>query len=202
MRALFFKIGRAFFLQRGSDLRDTKQEVLSFWFEETMPQQWFQKNDSFDAEIKERFMVTYDMAKKDLCCAWTKTADGVLALTLVLDQFPRNMFRDSPKAFEMDGKILLIVKEALNKGFDSILSPVKRRFMYMPFMHSESIKDQNKSVSLFEGMKKDDPMSYEYALKHQEVIEKFGRFPHRNKTLGRESTSEELNYLNIPGSGF
>lgn len=183
-------------------MRDTKQEVLSFWFEETMPQQWFQKNDSFDAEITERFMVTYDMAKKDLCADWTKNADGVLALTLVLDQFPRNMFRDSPKAFETDDKILLIIKEALNKGFDSILSPVKRRFMYMPFMHSEKLKDQKKSVSLFERMKNDDPMSYEYALKHYEVIEKFGRFPHRNKVLGRESTDEELNYLSLPGAGF
>ncbi len=183
-------------------MRDTKQEVLSFWFEETLPQQWFQKNESFDQEIKERFMVTYEMARKDLCTDWVKNADGVLALCIVLDQFPRNMFRDSPKAFETDDKILGIVKEGINKGFDSILAPVKRRFFYMPFMHSEDLKDQTRCVSLFETMKNDDPMSYEYAVKHFEVIEKFGRFPHRNKVLGRESTEEELKYLSLPGAGF
>ena len=183
-------------------MRDTKQEVLKFWFEEAAPQQWFQKNDSFDTEIKERFLVTYDMARKDLCADWTRDSDGVLALCLVLDQFPRNIFRDSPKAYDADAKILLIVKEALHKGYDQVQVPVKRRFMYMPFMHSENLSEQKRSVELFKKMKDDDPLSYEYALKHLEVIEKFGRFPHRNKVLGRESTDEELNYLSLPGAGF
>lgn len=183
-------------------MRDTKQEVLSFWFEEVMPQQWFQKNESFDTEIRERFLVTYEMAKKGLCNDWVQEADGVLALCLVLDQFPRNMFRDVPKAFETDAQILLIVKETLHKGYDALLNPIKRKFMYMPFMHSENLQDQRKSVSLFEGMKGDDPLTYEYALKHLEVIEKFGRFPHRNKILGRESTENEMQYLQLPGAGF
>jgi len=183
-------------------MRDTKYEVISFWFEESTPQQWFQKNDSFDAEITERFMLTYDMARKDLCAEWTRDVDGLLALCLVLDQFPRNMFRGQPKAFETDDKVLLMVKEGLYKGYDALLNPMKRRFMYMPFMHSESLKEQKRSISLFESMKNDDPLSYDYALKHYEVIEKFGRFPHRNKVLGRESTEEELQYLNIPGAGF
>ena len=183
-------------------MRDTKKEVISFWFEETQPQQWFQKSDSFDADIRERFLVTYDMAKRDLCADWTKDAEGVLALCLVLDQFPRNMFRDSPKAFETDEKILLIVKGALHKGFDHLLSPTKRRFVYMPFMHSEDIVEQRRSVELFSSMKDDDPLSYDYALKHLEVIEKFGRFAHRNEVLGRESTPEELEYLSLPGAGF
>ncbi len=183
-------------------MRDTKQEVISFWFEETMPQQWFQKSESFDTEIRERFLVTYEMAKKDLCADWTREADGILALCLVLDQFPRNMFRESPKAFETDAKILLIVKEALHKGYDALLNPVKRKFMYMPFMHSENLADQKKSASLFETMKNDDPLTYEYALKHMEVIEKFGRFPHRNAVLGRESTEGEMDYLKLPGAGF
>lgn len=183
-------------------MRDTKQEVLKFWFEEISPQQWFQKNDSFDEDIKERFMVTYDMARKGLCSDWTNDADGVLALCLVLDQFPRNMFRDSAKAFETDEKSLLIVKEALHKGFDQLLSSVKRRFIYMPFMHSENVIEQRRSVSLFETMKDDNPLSYEYALKHLEVIEKFGRFAHRNEVLGRESSEEELEYLDLPGAGF
>ena len=183
-------------------MRDTKQEIIRFWFEETSPRQWFQKDDSFDTEIRERFLVTYEMARKDLCADWTRDCDGVLALCLLLDQFPRNMFRDNPKAFETDGKILLIVKEALHKGFVALLNPVKRKFMYMPFMHSENLSDQRKSVSLFEMMKDDDPLSYEYALKHLEVIEKFGRFPHRNQVLGRSSTAEEENYLELPGAGF
>ncbi len=183
-------------------MRDTKMEVLKFWFEESTPAQWFQKSDSFDKEITDRFMVTYEMAKKDLCAEWTKDADGVLALCLVLDQFPRNMFRGTPRAFATDNKALLIAKEALHRGFDTILSPIKRKFIYIPFMHSENIIEQKRSVSLFEKMKDDDPMSYEYAIKHMEVIEKFGRFPHRNDILGRDSSSYELNYLKLPGAGF
>ena len=145
-------------------MRDTKQEVLSFWFEETVPAQWFQKNDDFDAEIRERFLVTYDMALRDLCADWTRDSDGVLALCLIFDQFPRNMFRGTPKAFATDAKALLIAKEALHKGFDIILSPIKRRFIYLPFEHSENLQDQKKSVLLFKTMQDVDPLGYEYAL--------------------------------------
>jgi uncharacterized protein (DUF924 family) len=183
-------------------MRDTKQEVLRFWFEETAPAQWFQKNDVFDDEVRERFHVTYDMAAKDLCGDWSKDAEGVLALCIVLDQFPRNMFRGTPKAYATDEKALLIAKAAINKGFDQLMVPVKRRFLYLPFEHSENLNDQKRSVTLFESMKDSDPLGYEYALKHYEVIDKFGRFPHRNAVLGRESTDEELKYLNLPGAGF
>jgi len=183
-------------------LRDTKNEVLRFWLEETSPAQWFQKNAAFDADISDRFMTTYDMAVKDLCAAWTKDADGVLALCIILDQFPRNMFRDQAKAFATDDKILNIVKEALHKGFDQILPPVKRRFIYMPFMHSENIEEQKRSAQMFKSMKDNDPLSYDYALKHLEVIEKFGRFPHRNEILGRISRADEIQHLRIAGSGF
>ncbi len=183
-------------------MRDTKKEILSFWFEESTPAQWFQKNDSFDKEISERFMITYEMAKKDLCSSWVDDANGVLALCLVLDQFPRNMFRGSAKSFETDNKILLIVKEAMHKGFDQLLSAHKRRFMYMPFMHSENILEQRRSVDLFASIKDEDPVSYDYALKHLEIIEKFGRFPRRNKLLGRDSTKEELEYINSTSSDF
>ena len=183
-------------------MRDTKQEVLSFWFEEAVPAQWFQKNDAFDREIRERFELTYDMAAKDLCADWTRDADGVLALCIVLDQFPRNMFRGSPKAFATDSKALLIAKEAIHKGFDKILPIVKRRFLYLPFEHSENLQDQKRSVALFKTMQDSDPLFYEYALKHFEVIEKFGRFPHRNEILKRESTPEEYDYLSLPGAGF
>lgn len=183
-------------------MRDTKQEVLRFWFEETSPPQWFQKNDGFDAEVRARFLTTYEMAVRGLCDEWQRQAEGTLALCIVLDQFPRNMFRGTPKAFQSDAQALLIARLAIGKGFDQILQPVKRRFLYLPFEHSENLEDQKKSVCLFMSMKDDDPMGYEYALKHLEVIEKFGRFPHRNALLGRDSTAEELQYLSLPGAGF
>lgn len=183
-------------------MRDTKKEVLKFWFEEIEPQQWFQKNESFDQEVTDRFHVTYDMAQKDLCSDWTKSADGILALCVVLDQFPRNMFRDSSKAFQTDEKALLIAKDALNNEFDVLLPPEQRMFVYMPFMHSEKLEEQERSVLLFESMKEDSSMSYDYALKHFDVIKQFGRFPHRNKSLDRVSTKAELEYLKLPNSSF
>lgn len=176
-------------------MRDTKLEVLKFWFEETMPAQWFQKNLDFDEEIRARFLCTYEMVTKDLCHDWARDPDGILSLCIVLDQFPRNMFRNSPKAFGTDDKALLVAKDAIHKGFDIVLPPIKRRFVYLPFEHSEKLADQRKSVTLFETMKETDPLGYEYALKHHDVIEKFGRFPHRNAVLGRESSQEELEYL-------
>ncbi|MCB1783267.1 MAG: DUF924 domain-containing protein [Alphaproteobacteria bacterium] len=183
-------------------MRDTKREVLAFWFEETAPAQWFQKNDAFDEEIRERFFVTYEMAASGLCEEWRKDSDGALALCLVLDQFPRNMFRNSPRAFDTDAAALLISKEAIHKGFDQILQPIRRRFLYLPFEHSENLQDQNRSVELFGTMKDTDPLGYEYAIRHLRVIEKFGRFPHRNAVLGRANTPEEDEYLATPGAGF
>ena len=155
-----------------------------------------------DAHIRERFESLVLSAANGELDAWKSTAEGRLALVILLDQFPRNMFRDSKKSFATDEKALLIVKEAIHKGFDQILSPVKRRFIYIPFMHSENIAEQKRCVELFESMTDDDPLSHDYALKHLDVIEKFGRFPHRNKILGRESSEEELKYLDLPGAGF
>lgn len=182
-------------------MRDTKREVLAFWFEETAPAQWFQRNTAFDREIRERFLMTYDMAADGLCRDWSREPDGALALCIVLDQFPRNMFRNDARAFATDADALCVAREALHKGFDLILSPVKRRFLYLPFEHSEDRADQERSVQLFGAMKADDPVAYEYALRHREVIERFGRFPHRNAVLGRESTPEEEEYLR-DGGGF
>lgn len=183
-------------------MRDTKAEVLHFWFTETQPQQWFQKNDDFDRAIRERFMVTYDMARDGLCDAWRDDAPGCVALCVVLDQFPRNMFRNDPRAFATDEAALLVAKFAVARGFDKLVTPEKRRFLYLPYEHSESLSDQKKSVDLFAAMKKDDPLGYDYALRHLEVIEKFGRFPHRNAVLGRANTPEEEEYLAQPGAGF
>lgn len=183
-------------------MRDTKQEIVHFWFEETEPRQWYQKSDDFDSEIKDRFLTTYEMARDGLCDSWNQDTEGCLALCVLLDQFPRNMFRGSPEAFATDPKALLIARHAVSKGFDQILSVQRRTFIYLPFEHSEDMNDQKKAVELFEAVKEENPLGYEYALKHLEVIEKFGRFPHRNAVLGRENTPEEEEYLAQPGAGF
>jgi uncharacterized protein (DUF924 family) len=176
-------------------MKDAKQAIIHFWFEETKPQQWFQINPEFDEEIKKRFLSQYDMAAKGLCDEWKKDADGCLALCILLDQFPRNMFRGQAKAFETDKQALLISKHAIHRGFDQILNPSKRRFIYMPFMHSENLNDQKRSVELFGNMQVEDPMGYEHALRHQREIERFGRFPYRNAVLNRSNSEEEDEYL-------
>lgn len=183
-------------------MKDSQSEILAFWFEEIQPQQWFQTNPDFDASVRERFYPAYEKARDGILDDWRRDADGCLALCLLLDQFPRNMFRGTPQAFATDPKGLVVAKYALAKGFDQVLPPVKRRFVYLPFEHSESVIDQRKCVELFEKMKKDDPLGYEYALKHLKVIERYGRFPHRNKILSRMNTPEEEEYLAQPGAGF
>lgn len=183
-------------------MRDSRQDILHFWFEETDPVQWFQVSEAFDDLVRERFKVIYDMARDGLCDSWQQDAAGALALCIVLDQFPRNMFRGTPQAFATDAQALKIARTAIDKGFDQLMPPEKRRFMYLPYEHSENMDDQKKSVALFEAMKEKDPVGYDYALRHLEVIEKFGRFPHRNAILGRENTPEEDEYLAQPGAGF
>lgn len=183
-------------------MRDTKQEVLRFWFEETAPQQWFQINESFDRDIRERFLITYEMALNGLCESWKRDAEGALALCIVLDQFPRNMFRGDSRSYASDQMALLVSKEAIHKGFDQLLTPLRRRFLYLPFEHSEELREQKRSLELFSAMKELDPVSYEYAVRHHAVIEKFGRFPHRNAILGRSSTQEELEFLSKLPAGF
>lgn len=176
-------------------MRDTQQEILHFWFEELDSQQWFQQSDSVDEEIRERFAVTYDMASDGLCNHWSVDAHGSLALILVLDQFSRHIFRNSPKSFESDERALLIAKQALQKDFDQRVSSEKRSFLYLPFQHSEALVDQKKSVELFAAMAEENPEGHLFAKRHLVPIEKFGRFPHRNKILGRESTEEEIEFL-------
>jgi uncharacterized protein (DUF924 family) len=183
-------------------MRDSRHEILHFWFEETEPAQWFQKNETFDAQLRDRFLQTYTMARDGLCDDWKQNAEGCLALILLLDQFPRNMFRDAPEAFATDGKALVAAKFTIARGYDQVLPFARRRFVYLPFEHSENLSDQKRSVQLFETMADEDPLSLEYARRHMRVIEQFGRFPHRNKILGRDSTPEEEAYLATPGAGF
>ena len=183
-------------------MRDAKSEVLDFWFDETAPVQWFQKNEEFDALVKKRFHDVYERAINLTYADWRNSPDGVLALCIILDQFPRNMFRNMPQSFATDAMALDIARDAIQKGFDQVLSPVQRRFLYLPFEHSEKIEDQRRAVALFETMREVDPLGYEYALRHLHTIKRFGRFPHRNAILGRENTPEEKLYLEEPGAGF
>ncbi|HEU4838600.1 MAG TPA: DUF924 family protein [Micavibrio sp.] len=183
-------------------MKDSAQYILNFWFEETQPPQWFQVNPEFDRTIKNRFEDSYEKGAMGIYDDWKMDPDECLALCLLLDQFPRNMYRGTAKAFATDGKALVAAKFALSKGFDQVLAPIKRRFLYLPFEHSENLNDQRKCVELFEKMKKDDPLGYDYAMRHLKVIEKYGRFPHRNKILSRMNTPEEEEYLAQAGAGF
>lgn len=183
-------------------MKDIQEDILSFWFEEVQPSQWFQVNPDFDKAIIERFEEPYNMAVAGHFDGWQNSADGALALCILMDQMPRNMFRGTPKAFASDKKALIVAKLAISKGLDQVLSLSKRRFIYLPFEHSENLSDQLRCVELFEKIKNEDKLGYEYALRHLQVIEKYGRFPHRNKILGRDNSLEEEEYLASPNAGF
>lgn len=183
-------------------MKDLQKEILDFWFVETSPKQWFQVSEEFDGFIKTRFEDAYNNALAGQYDEWQNNADGALALCVLLDQFPRNMYRATPKAFAGDKKALVVAKYAVSKGLDQVHSSQKKRFIYLPFEHSENINDQHRSIELFEKTKDDDPLGYDYALRHFKIIEKFGRYPHRNKILGRDNTPEEEEYLAQPNAGF
>lgn len=180
-------------------MKDTREDILSFWFDETAPAQWFQVSFAFDEMVREKFLDHFLLAEKGLYDDWANSADGALALILTFDQFPRNMFRDEPRQYSTDKKALEIASVAIERGFDQVLVPLKRRFLYLPYEHSENLEDQYRAVQLFNTMKHDDPMGVEYAERHLRVIEQFGRFPHRNKILGRESTPAEITFLETIG---
>lgn len=176
-------------------MRDVKNEILNFWFEDTKPQQWFQVNTEFDYLVKSKFAGTYDLAVQGIFDDWREDPESMLALILLMDQFPRNMFRGTSRSFATDSVALEFSKQAIDKHFDTLLDPVKRLFLYMPLQHSETMRDQEISVLMYEKIRKDEPISYKHALEHKEIISKFGRFPHRNAILGRENTPDEKEYL-------
>lgn len=183
------------------DMRDSKQEIIHFWFEETPPPLWFQVSEPFDRTIIDRFSVIYEMSREGLNNHWNDDPDGALALCIVLDQFPRHMFRGTPRAFESDAKALLLVKQGIARGFDQLMEPVRRGFFYLPFQHSEDMAEQERSLALYTKMKDVNEAGYMYAVRHHNAIRQFGRFPHRNAILGRESTPDELEFLKNNG-GF
>jgi uncharacterized protein (DUF924 family) len=191
--------------------RMTKDKILAFWFGEPddpeygKPRQaWFTKNAAFDEEVRSRFLDEYQQAATGQLNHWQESPYSCLALILLLDQFPRNMFRGQPQAFATDSHALALAQYAVSQGFDQQLLPVQRWFIYMPFEHSENLAHQRRCVELFSTLKNDpdSASTIDYAYRHLQVIERFGRFPHRNPILGRESTPEEVAFLKQPGSSF
>ncbi|TQV73689.1 DUF924 domain-containing protein [Aliikangiella marina] len=176
------------------------QDVIRFWFEEIEPASWFKKDRNFDQIIRERFLETYYQATRCELSEWRDSPQGRLAEIIVLDQFSRNMFRDLPQAFKFDALAVALTQEAVRVGDDIKLEINQRKFLYMPLMHSESFMVHQQAVELFSQPGLED--NYDYELKHKVIIEKFGRYPHRNQCLGRESTAEELEFLSQPGSSF
>jgi uncharacterized protein (DUF924 family) len=172
-------------------------EVVSFW-REAGPQAWFKKDDAFDATIRERFLPTYEAAADGKLSAWESHAEGALALLILLDQFPRNMFRGQARMFETDPMARAIAAGALVRGFDAESPPEMRSFFYLPFEHSESLKDQERSVALFKATGDADLLKW--ADLHADIIRRFGRFPHRNAVLGRATTPEEQAFLDDEAS--
>jgi uncharacterized protein (DUF924 family) len=178
----------------------TPADVLAFWFEETRPAQWWAKSADFDRLIEARFGTLLAAASRCELCAWRSSSDGRLAEILVLDQFPRNIFRDRPQSFATDALALALAQEAVAAGADNAIDPARRAFLYMPYMHSESPLIHARAVELFAAPGMESNLAFE--LRHQAIIDRFGRYPHRNAILGRQSTVDEIEFLKTPGSGF
>ncbi|MCW5597279.1 MAG: DUF924 domain-containing protein [Rhodocyclaceae bacterium] len=187
-------------------------DVLEFWFgapgsaeHGSLRKCWFEKDPAFDAEIRRRFLALVDEAAAGRLDDWADRPEGLLALIVLLDQFPRNLFRDAPRAFATDAQALALAQQALAQGVDALLMPVARAFIYLPFEHSEDLAMQDRAVALFSALAQHGEAfaSYlDYAERHRDVIRRFGRFPHRNAILGRASTPEEIAFLARPGAGF
>ena len=177
-----------------------KEEILNFWFKECKPEQWFKKNEHFDQTIENRFSSAIENAIAGKLDSWEKSETGCLALIILLDQFTRNVFRDTPRAFSGDKKALALSQLCCDKDYLTNPDIQKRQFMLMPMMHSENLAVQDAALPLFK--KYASGKDYEYAEKHREIIVRFGRFPHRNVILGRKSINEELEFLKQPGSSF
>ena len=170
-------------------------DVLAFW-REAGPECWFAKSDAFDAEICDKFLPTYEAAAAGKLAAWEDTAEGALALVIVLDQFPRNMFRGQAQCFAADPLARQVANRALKRGYDQDVPPIERGFLVLPFMHSEDMDDQKRCVALY---REAEDENLKHAERHADIIRRFGRFPHRNAALGRETTPEEQAYLDADG---
>ena len=181
-------------------LISTKEDVIAFWFDEISPEAWFKKDVEFDEMLKDRAGAIVRKALNGQLDNWSKSADGAVGLVIVLDQFTRNIFRNTPRAFSGDEMALVISLKAIDSDWFANLSIGFKHFLLMPMMHSEDITIQDRSLPLFETLT--NPRTYEYAVKHRDIVARFGRFPHRNAILGRPSSEEELAFLTQPGSSF
>jgi uncharacterized protein (DUF924 family) len=170
-----------------------QNDVLQFWFEELKPQSWFERDANVDETIQRRFSTLHDELSKRASAEVMRDARDALATVIVLDQFSRNLFRGSPRAFATDALALKISQRAIEQGWDQQLSPTQRVFLYMPFQHAEDRGVQERSVELFAAL--GDPTTLDYARRHKAVIDQFGRYPHRNAALGRVSTDEEVEFM-------
>jgi len=185
------------------------QEVLLFWFGGPLEQgkrhkRWFEKDAAFDREIRERFLGLYEEAATGRLAHWEERPADCLALIVTLDQFPRNMFRGSARAFAADPLALQAARHGVAQGFDRTMKPVERLFAYLPFEHSERLEDQLEACELMQPLTafEETADAYRYAVAHRDIVQRFGRFPHRNAALGRASTTEEIEFLKQPGSSF
>lgn len=169
------------------------QDVLNFWFEEIDKELWFKKSEEFDLEIKNRFFDIHQKAVSGELYYWRENIYGRLAEIIVIDQFSRNMFRNDPRSFSYDSIALVLAQEALKSDDFTKLTIVEKSFLYLPFMHSESKEIHKEAVKLYS--EKGLEYNYDFELRHKEIIDKFGRYPHRNEILGRKSTPEELEFL-------
>ena len=181
-----------------TDTREpTPEDILAFW-REAGSERWYTKDAAFDAEVRHRFFGLWQRAAAGELSSWATSDDGALALIIILDQFPRNMFRDDARAFSTDAQALEVASRAIARGADARIEPELLEFLYMPFMHSEQLSHQQRCVELFRNTGNTDNIGY--AKDHAEIVRRFGRFPHRNHILGRATTPEEQAFLD--GGGF
>ncbi|CAN7708259.1 DUF924 domain-containing protein [Bradyrhizobium sp. LjRoot220] len=180
-----------------SDARDpTPADILNFW-REAGRERWYKRDDAFDAQVRQRYLGLWQKAAAGELSSWEASDNGALALTIVLDQFPRNMFRGDALIYASDRLAREVVARAIDLGADKRIDPVLLEFLYMPFMHSEHLPDQLRCIELFRGTANTE--NKEYAEHHADIIRRFGRFPHRNRILGRETTPEEQAFLDAGG---
>lgn len=191
---------------------ETPDDVLTFWFGEgfrtkaTFRDAWFVKSPFFDAEVRRVLLPLHERAARGELSAWTEHPESALAVVLLLDQVPRNVFRNDPRTFATDAAALRLAERMVDAGLDAKLPGILRTFVYLPFEHAEDLAAQDRSVALYEQLAADDPsagkVTLDYAKRHRDVVARFGRFPHRNAVLGRASTPDEQTYLAQPGAGF
>lgn len=182
------------------EIEKEAKKVLDFWFVKSTPANWFVKDESFDQVIADEFLAVWKAAKQGECFGWRNSLEGRLAEIIVLDQFSRNLFRDGAKAFAQDAMALVLAQEAVKHQDYNQLPRASRQFILMPYMHSESPLIHKQAIPLFTAL--NDEQTLKFELAHKAIIDKFGRYPHRNKLLGRSSTDDELAFLKTENSSF